>query len=260
VVKTWSAKDPDEVLDYTYDWSVDLDLANGETLLPTAVPPEDGSQFIVVTASGTSLVGDPAYGPDFVTVVLEGGTLGEEAIFTTRVKTTAGRILEDTIILPIRSTVVPVPHPGGYVDPTPANLLCLFAEFASVPEPTIRAYLERAKGSVDTSWSEADFAHARMLHAAHMMTVYGRGSTAEAAAIADGSGEFRTMAIGPLRLERFDKGSAAKSGAGWDQTRYGREFKLLLRKNRGGPRVAGFGTGQAGDGDRSQFPTYPWNI
>jgi hypothetical protein len=245
VVKTWTAKDPDEILDYTYDWS--LDLQEGETLLPAAVPPEDGSQFLTETAAGTTVVSTD-YGPDFVTVVISGGTLSEEAVFTTRVRTTADRVLEDTVVLPIRSTIVPVPYPGGYVEPTAANLLCFFPEFNTVAEPIISAYLKRASTTVDTSWSEGDFGYARMLLAAHLMTVNGIGSSSQAASIADGSGEFRSMAIGPLRLERFDKGSAAETG--YAATRYGREFQTLLRRNRGGPRVAGYSSApDMGDGD-----------
>lgn len=247
MVKTWAAKDPDEVLDYSYDWAEDLQ--EGETLLPAP-----DSVFEVVTASGTALQGAAQYGPDFVTVVITGGNAGTEAIFTSRVKTTADRILEDTIILPVRSTIVPVAHPGGYVDPTPANLLCFFPEFATVSEPVLQSYLNRAATSVDNSWSEGDFAYARILLAAHMLTLNGQGTGAEASAVRDGSGEFKSMAIGPLKLERFDKAKAALAGS-WAATRYGREFAGLLRRNKGGPRVAGYSSAA----DRSYGDNFgPW--
>lgn len=252
MTKTWAAKDPDEVLDYTYDWS--LDLETDETIIPEGSLPA-GTAFVAVDAAGTAIVGAPTYGPDFVTVVISGGNEADEAIFTTRVKTTKDRLLEDTVILPIRTTVVPVAYPGGYVEPTAANLICLHPEFATVAEPTLNAYLKRAAASVDTSWSETDFGHARMLLAAHLLTTNGLGSTAQAQAISDGSGEFRSMAIGQLRLERFDNKAASGASSGFSTTRYGREFLTLLRRNKGGPRVAGYSSA----GDRSAGDNFgPW--
>jgi hypothetical protein len=240
MVKTWPAKDPDERLDYTYDWAPDLD--EGETLDAA------GSTFVAIDAHGTVVVGQPAYGPDFVTVVLEGGDEGTEATYTMRVHTTADRLLEDVVLLPIRSAIVPVPYPGGYVSPTPANLLCVYAEFNTVSAPVIQSYLDGAARSGDETWTEGDFGTARMALAAHLMTLNGLGTSAEASAVADGSAQFRSMAIGSLRLERFDpiKESLAS-------TRYGRDFQSLLRRNRGGPRVTGTAGAHFADGDKAWY-------
>lgn len=243
MVKTWPAKDPDERLNFTYDWA--LDLSEGETLDPV------GSSFTAIDAAGTAVVGVPEYGPDFVTVVLEGGNEGSDATFTMRVHTTADKLLEDTVVLPIRSAIIPVPYPGGYVDPTPANLLCVYPEFATVSAPVITAYLQRAARRVDTSWLEGDFGHARITLAAHLMTLAGLGNTPEASSVNDGSGQFKSMAIGSLRLERFDP---ARDAANLKATRYGREFRNLLRMNRGGARATG-GVPVLGpaDGDKAWY-------
>lgn len=248
-MKLWPAKDPDEQLKFSYDFAPDL--APAVTLEPlgttfTPIDPDIGGN-----AAGTTIVGEDTTGTVF-TVEISGGNDGEEARWTLRVTATDGQVFEDTVALPIvsTSTLLPVAHAGDYTPPTPGNLLAVFAEFSSVPPATIAYYLNRAARSVDTSWSEGDFAHARILLAAHLMTLGGLGTSAEAASVNDGSGQFRSMAIGSLRLERFDPGREISTFA---STRYGREFAKLLRMNRGGPIVAGAVPGGWGDGDKAWY-------
>lgn len=240
-MKVWTrGKDPDELLRYSYDWSPDL--AEGETLVTEGIYP-----FVDPVAPAGTTVQAVQQDDTHATLIISGGTDGQEAAFLIRVKTSVGNILEDTVVLPIAAKVIPVVHPGGYVDPTPANLAALYPEFGSVSPVQLQYYLDRAAVSVDTSWSEGDFAHARMVLAAHLLTLGGIGDSAEAATVREGSGEFRSMGIGPLRLERFDKGSGKSTYA---TTRYGREFRDLLRRNKGGPRVAGYqSAARLGDGD-----------
>jgi hypothetical protein len=241
-MKVWPSKDPDEALKYGYDWTPDL--PDGVTL------DHNGSTFTPVVAAGTTTSDEITSDTEFTAVIL-GGNDGEEAQYTLRVTLSDGQILEDTIALPIvaSTTLMPVPYPGGYADPTGANLLAVFPEFSNVSPALLDYYLRRAARSVDASWPVEDFGDARMLLAAHLMTMTGLGSTAEAKAVANGSGQFKVMAIGSLRLERFD---ASKDTMGLMGTRYGLQFAQLRRANRSGPRVTGraFG-GLFADGDKA---------
>jgi hypothetical protein len=240
-MKVWPSKDPDEELRYGYDWSPDL--LPGETLTAAvAVTPTD--------AAGTTVTA-VQHDDTTVTALISGGIDGQEASYLVRVTTSLDNTFEDTVVLPIIAKVEAVLHPGDYTPPTPANLLALYPEFGSVRPSLIDYYLQRAARSVDASWSEGDFAYGRMTLAAHLMTQAGLGSSAEAASVNDGSGQFKSMAIGSLRLERFDP---AKDRSNLGSTRYGREFLRLLRLNRGGVRVTGrvplFG---GGDGDKAWY-------
>jgi hypothetical protein len=89
---------------------------------------------------------------------------------------------------------------------------------------------------VDTSWTEGDFGDARMLLAAHLMTLGGLGSTAEAKAVANGSGQFKVMAIGSLRLERFD--ALARTASTFMARATGASSPSCCAQQ-GGPRVTG---------------------
>jgi hypothetical protein len=239
MVKTWTAKDPDERLDYVYDWTPDLNP--GETLASYTFTP--------VNLAGLTIADEVLRQSDFV-VWFTGGTDGETAQFTLRVTTTDNRIFEDSIVLPIVSSTAPVPYPGGQVDPTPANLVATFPEFATVPVGQMQYYLDRAAQSVDTSWGAPDFGHARMLLAAHFLTLAGLGSSADAAAVRSGADQFRSMSIASLSLTRFDKGKTGSLAS----TRYGAEFMTLRQQWRAGPRVTGGVTRGWGDGD--YYPTW----
>jgi hypothetical protein len=206
--------------------------------------------------AGTILVGTQ-HDDTTVTLIVGGGTDGEEATFTIRATTSLGEIFEDTVALPISIKVTPEVY-SGIGTPTPANLIALFPEFGALSRDQLQYYLDRAGTFVGDGWSVTDAGHAQMLMAAHLLTLSGLGATPDALAIANGSGEFRSMSIGSLSLSRFDS-FAGKANMDLTSTRYGREFRALLRRNRGGPRVTGTLSIGGGDGDRSQFPTYPWN-
>lgn len=238
-MKEWLSKDPDEILRNTYDWSPDL--APGETLVDDVDWP-----FVQVVAAAGTVLEAIQQDDTTVTLIISGGTDGEEAAYLIRVHTTNDQTFEDTVALPIASKIIGVMHPGGYVDPTPENLVALYPEFGRVTRTIIEFYLTRAARYVDTSWTEGDFGYGRMLITGHLLTLAGQGTSVEATAIRDGSGEFRSMRIGPLGLERFDRSSGKVDLA---TTRYGREFRTLLRQNRSGARVTGSGVVTWGDGE-----------
>lgn len=119
----------------------------------------------------------------------------------------------------------------AYTAPTAADLKSKFQAFAAVADDTINGALNDAARMVDETWTEADFAPARMLYAAHLMTLDGVGKTTEAKLQG-----FSKLSIGPLSIERAEQ--AGETGE-LRSTSYGRRFIELCRRNRGGPRVTG---------------------
>lgn len=120
----------------------------------------------------------------------------------------------------------------AWTAPTPAELKARFPAFASVDDAVVQSALNEAGMQVDDSWvSEADFRLGINLMAAHILTLDGLGTGAEAESAAAGALGFKTMKSGGLTLERF---SAADNGAGGDVlslTTYGRRFLDLLKRN-----------------------------
>ena len=86
----WPNKDPDEVLDYGLDWSGRL---NGDAL---------SSVQWSVTPAGLTLTPDAVSG-SICTVIVSGGALGETYSILCRAVTIAGRIMDQTVRLAIRS-------------------------------------------------------------------------------------------------------------------------------------------------------------
>ena len=111
-------------------------------------------------------------------------------------------------------------------EPTPADLKARFPGFAAVADAVVQSALGEAVQQAGADWaSEADIRLSRLLLAAHILTLDGQGSGAEAAAAA--AGGFRRMRSGALELERAD---TAGPGA-LDSTGYGRRFLELMRRN-----------------------------
>lgn len=81
-------KDPDEVLDYTFDWSTWL---NGDTIASDTVTVDTG-----LTKDSDS------NDTDSVTVWLSGGTAGTAYKVSSKIVTAAGRTAERTIIITVR--------------------------------------------------------------------------------------------------------------------------------------------------------------
>ena len=130
----------------------------------------------------------------------------------------------------------------SWIVPTPGELIATFPAFAAVDQSRIQYWIDRAARVVDDSWAAEDFGFATMLHAAHDMVLNGFGAGAEAEAAAGGASGYRSLRSGALTLERFDAGDQAQ---GYAATQYGRQFLPLLRRNRGGPRLAGGAHGAA---------------
>lgn len=120
-----------------------------------------------------------------------------------------------------------------YTVPTAAQFIARLPRFADVAPDIITDAIAEAASWVDDSWSEDDFALARMLCAAHSLTLDGHGAGAENEINAAGAAGFKSFRSGALSLDRGDKPASQ-----WDQTSYGQRFAQLLRKNKGGPLVS----------------------
>lgn len=87
---SWPSKDPEDVLDYEFDWT--LRLETGETI--------SASTFTVVT--GTVVKGTTAIDGAITRVWLSGGTLGERCEITNHITTSQARQWDRTAALRIR--------------------------------------------------------------------------------------------------------------------------------------------------------------
>lgn len=81
-------KDPNEVLDYTFDWSTWL---NGDTISTDTVTVATG---LTKNSDSNTTTG--------VTVWLSGGTAGNNYNVTSQIVTAAGRTAERTIVIKVR--------------------------------------------------------------------------------------------------------------------------------------------------------------
>lgn len=129
----------------------------------------------------------------------------------------------------------------AYTDPTADELQVAFPKFAGVTDETVEFWLVQARRSVDQTWTEGDYQMGQMLLAAHLMTLEGLGTGAEAECAASGTSDYQTIRSGSLTLTRFDKDGVMASG-GLASTSYGRRYKELARVNVGGARVTPTGT------------------
>lgn len=118
----------------------------------------------------------------------------------------------------------------AYIKPTPAEIKARYPDFAAVPDVTIQAYIEDCP--VDDSWFESDYKRAIMLWACHEMSINGIGGDDVAGYAASG---VKSLSSGGLSVS-FDGGD--NNGSIWDASKYGKQFYLLLRQNKAGPRSA----------------------
>lgn len=114
--------------------------------------------------------------------------------------------------------------------PVAADLVARFPTFAAVPAGTIALALAEAALRVDTTWTAGDYPMGVLLYAAHLMTMDGLGTGAEAALGAAGALGFSSLRAGSLSLDRR---AVAGDDAGnlLAETTYGRRFLALLRIN-----------------------------
>jgi len=83
---TWESKDPDEVLDYSLDWSTRL----GADTISTSDWPDFPAGLTNDNETNTTTT---------TTIWLSGGTAGNTYQLTNRIVTTGGRTYDQTVIL-----------------------------------------------------------------------------------------------------------------------------------------------------------------
>lgn len=234
---SWTSKDPSAVLDYVY--RIPLDAGDSVASGTPWVTKLSGT----VNIDSQSLAVDPnetadGFGQD-VTAWISGGADGETAVFRIAWVTTGGRTNDDVITLPIIAADLPVLALTGYAKPVPGHLQARYPAFSAVPASTVQYWLTDAERSVDTSWNEGDYAAALMALAAHNMTLAGIGT--DAAALASVPVGITQMRSGSLGLSFTNEAANARMTGDFTATRYGQEYQLLLRRNRGGPLVTDSG-------------------
>lgn len=237
MAQPWTAKDPQAVLDYIY--RVPLDAGDHVSSSTPWITKLSGGVVIdsqsLAAAPNTTAEG---YGQD-VTVWLSGGTDGETCVFQASWSTAGGRTDDDIITLAVVSKEVPALLLTGYAKPAAAHLQARYPAFASVAASTVQYWLTDAERSVDVSWGEGDYAAALMALAAHNMALADLGP--DQASLAGVPAGITQMRSGSLSLNFTPEAANARATGSFAATRYGQEYQLLLRRNRGGPLVSDTG-------------------
>lgn len=149
-----------------------------------------------------------------------------------------------------------------YTPVTPTQFKAAKPQFAAVNDPIVQSYLDMAGRFVDRSWTEGDYQTAIIAMTCHLMTLDGLGTDPDSQSQATGSAQFQTIRSGELTLTRFRAAAGeTTSYLGWlAQTACGRFYAVLLKMNRGGPRVLhGGGRGRAsGYAKDWPGPSYGW--
>ncbi len=112
----------------------------------------------------------------------------------------------------------------SYIDPTPADLKARFAIFSSVDDAVVQTAIDEAGRRVDQTWPEEDFTLAKMLYAAHTLTLDGLGSGREAKMAG-----MKSVQIGQLQFQRALPDNATLGGL--ESTSFGLRFLELARLN-----------------------------
>lgn len=144
-----------------------------------------------------------------------------------------------------------------YAPPDKATFLALFPSFAAVEAAAYAFWSDRAGRIIDPMQDclGADTDLAAMLVTAHLLTLQGIGTGAEAEMAAQGASGFKSIKSGTITLERSDSTSATAMGE-YGATSYGVQVWPMLRACVSGPRVTGTGTICGGYGYGG--PLRPW--
>ena len=112
-----------------------------------------------------------------------------------------------------------------FTTPTAADFTTRFPVFEGVETDIVDTALSEAVSHADDSWvSEPDFRLARMLMAAHVLTLDGHGKTVEAELAQ--AGDFRLYKSGGLTLE-----TDSNIQTWLEKTSYGRRYLALRRRS-----------------------------
>lgn len=133
----------------------------------------------------------------------------------------------------------------AWAPPTPTDLIERFPAFADVAQTAIQQALDEASLRVDDTWvDEPSYRLGMMLLAAHILTLDGQGTGAEAAAAANGMSTFQRAKSGTFEFDRGAKASSGGSDPFFDDlmsTAYGRRWAALAKRLFNGPLLLGGG-------------------
>lgn len=210
----WPAKDPNEILDYS--WSVPLDT--GDSI----------SAHTATIVSGSATIQSSFAAAGKVTAFIAGGVADQAVVIEMRATTAGGRVFE---------------HSGQISIISSANAFevafkAAFPAFADTPREAIAYWHDRALRVVDARFG-SDQDHAAMLLTAHYLTVQGQGAGAEAQRHAKFGGA-TSVKSGTLSIN-WDGGAGGATKSRFEATSYGLEFLPLLRAYCGGPRITATG-------------------
>lgn len=233
-VRQWPPKDPDAVLDYTYHVPLDA----GDSIAPGQATITKLAGTVVIDSqslAATPTTVDGVYGQT-ITIWFSAGTNAETNLLQAVWTTVATRHDDGLIQLPIVSSELETLLLTGYAKPLAGHLLARYPAFAAVSLATSTYWLTDAERYVTDVWSEGDYAAGLMSLAAHNMTLAGLGT--DGASLAGVPAGITRMKSGSLELGFTDAAANSRLEGGYDSTRYGAEYAMLLRRNRGGPYVS----------------------
>lgn len=125
----------------------------------------------------------------------------------------------------------------AFTAPSAADLKTRFPAFTSVGDSIVDIALGEAALRVDDTWSSQDnFTLGQLLYAAHVLTLDGHGTGAEAKLASGGLLGYSKFKSGALEVERMKGEQSGMSML--DRTTYGQRFKELQSLNVSGPLVA----------------------
>jgi len=148
----------------------------------------------------------------------------------------------------------------AYSDPSPDDMKARYPAFSDVDTATVQYWIDDSARFVDQSWSDTDYAPAKLAAAAHNMLragVSGIAGADTAGMTSTGVTQFRS---GSFAAQFSDEAVKKAIDGGWESTVYGQDYLALLRRNKSGmgttspgciPASCGF-NGYAG-------PLPPWN-
>lgn len=133
----------------------------------------------------------------------------------------------------------------AYAAVTPAAFKVAKPQFVGVDDVLVQVYLDMAGRAADGSWDEEDYTNGVVAFACHLMTIDGKGTDAESRSHGKGMAEMQTIKSADLTLVRFQRaaGSSTMYQDWLASTACGKYYLMLLKLNRGGPRVVTGGCG-----------------
>lgn len=131
---------------------------------------------------------------------------------------------------------------------TPSRFKMLKPEFSGVDDSMVHVFITMASRFVDNSWTSGDYETAWAAMTCHLMTLEGLGTSTDAEIRRTGGSKVSSIKSGTLSLTfaGSDGASPEIGSLDWfNSTPCGSFYYLLLKMNRGGPRLLTSGALQA---------------